>query len=71
MDEGHTIDDAADGVQSESGETRRSELVSVVVEEDDAPDQCTIFHPDSSGVDRMSRWITAEADLLVDLYSVR
>lgn len=65
MDEAHTTDDVADDVQAEP------ELISVVVEDDDAPDQCTIFHPESSGVDRMSQWITAETDLFVDLYSVR
>lgn len=47
------------------------ELVSVVVEHDDRPDQCTIYNPDTSGVDRMSSWITAERETLVDLYSVR
>jgi hypothetical protein len=65
MDEDNRFDELADGAQADP------ELVSVVVEDDDAPDRCTIYHPESSGVDRMSRWITAETDLLVDLYSVR
>jgi hypothetical protein len=60
-----TIDDSTDSTQT------GPELVSTVVEDDDAPDRCTIYHPDSSGVDRMSRWITAETDLVVDLYSAR
>lgn len=65
MDEDDRPDDATDGVQADP------ELVSVVVEDDDAPDRCTIYHPESSGVDRMSQWITTETDLLVDLYRVR
>jgi hypothetical protein len=65
MNESHRIDDVADDVPTEP------ELVSIVVQDDDAPDRCTIFHPDSSGVDRMSQWITTETDMLVDLYGVR
>ncbi len=47
------------------------ELVSVVVEYDEGPDQCTIYHPDSNGIERMSSWISADTDCLVDLYSER
>ncbi|WP_424020039.1 DUF7511 domain-containing protein (plasmid) [Halorientalis pallida] len=65
MVEDDRLADSADGVQTDP------ELVSVVVEDEDAPDRCTIYHPESSGVDRMSRWITTETDLLVDLDSVR
>jgi len=43
------------------------ELVSVIVEYDDRPDQCTIYNPDTTGVERMSSWITAERACLVDL----
>jgi hypothetical protein len=65
MNEDETLDDLADGTPADP------ELVSVVVEDDDAPDRCTIYHPESSGIDRMSRWITTETDLLVDLERVR
>lgn len=71
MDDGHTIDDVANGAQGDTDGPTDPELVSVVVEDDDAPDRCTFFHPESSGVDRMSRWITAEADLVVDLFRAR
>lgn len=47
------------------------ELVSVVVEYDERPDQCTIYHPDSNGIDRMSSWISTDADSLVHLYLAR
>lgn len=47
------------------------ELVSVVVEYDERPDKCTIYHPDSTGIERMSSWITADTDSFVDLYAVR
>ena len=47
------------------------ELVSVVVEYDERPDQCTIYHPDSNGIERMSSWISADAECLVDLYAER
>lgn len=48
-----------------------SDLVSVVVEYDDRPDQCTIYDPETSGLDRMSSWITADRDAVVDLYHAR
>jgi len=47
------------------------ELVSVVVEYDERPDQCTIYHPDSSGIERMSSWISADTASFIDLYSAR
>lgn len=47
------------------------ELVSVVVEYDEQPDQCTIYHPDSTGIERMSNWITADTNSFVDLYGAR
>lgn len=65
MDGDDRFDDSRDDAQAEP------ELVSTVVEDDDAPDRCTIYHPESSGIDRMSRWITTETDLLVDLDTVR
>lgn len=47
------------------------ELVSVVVEYDDRPDQCTIYHPDSNGIERMSEWISANTGCCIDLYANR
>lgn len=47
------------------------ELVSVIVEYDERPDQCTIYHPDSNGIERMSSWISADTECFVDLYSAR
>lgn len=64
MNEGHQTEDVTDGVTD-------PELVSIVVEDDDAPDRCTIFNPESTGFDRMSRWITAEATQFVDLDGMR
>src|SRR6056297_2956208 len=45
-----------------------TELVSVVVEYDERPDQCTIYHPDSNGIERMSNWISADTGCFIDLY---
>lgn len=47
------------------------DLVSVVVEYDERPDQCTIYHPDSSGIERMSSWISADTTCFIDLHSAR
>jgi len=47
------------------------ELVSVVVEYDERPDQCTIYHPDSNAIERMSSWISADTECFVDLYAER
>jgi hypothetical protein len=47
------------------------ELVSVVVQYDDGPDRCTIYHPDSTGLDRMSTWISADLSSFVDLSEAR
>jgi len=47
------------------------ELHAVVVENDGGPDECTLYPRGSSGLDRMSRWITVDADAVVDLDAVR
>lgn len=47
------------------------ELHAVTVEHDGGPDECTIYPRGSSGLDRMSRWITVEADAVVDLDAIR
>jgi len=47
------------------------ELVSVVVEHENRADRCTFYHPDATGVDRMSNWITADVETVVDLYYYR
>lgn len=47
------------------------ELVSVLIEYDERPDQYTIYPPDASGVARMSRWISADVDCFVDCEAMR
>ncbi|WP_136716472.1 DUF7511 domain-containing protein [Halorientalis salina] len=47
------------------------ELVSVVVEYDERPDQCTIYPGDSEGITRMSSWISADIDCFVDCRAMR
>jgi hypothetical protein len=47
------------------------ELVSVIVEYDDRPDQCTIYHPESNGIERMSNWISANTECCIDLHAMR
>lgn len=47
------------------------DLVSVVVEYDDRPDQCTVYDPETTGLDRMSSWITVDRDAVMDLYHAR
>ncbi|WP_135821500.1 DUF7511 domain-containing protein [Halostella litorea] len=47
------------------------ELHAVTVENDGRPDECTLYPRGSTGIDRMSRWITVEADAVVDLDAVR
>jgi len=51
--------------------TDEYELVSVVIEYDEQPNQCTIYPQDSNGIARMSRWISADLDCFVDRYSMR
>lgn len=46
-------------------------LASVIVEHDEEPDKCTVYDPETTGVDRMSSWLTVDTDSLVDLYHVR
>lgn len=47
------------------------ELVSVVVEYDERPDQCTIYPADANEMERMSSWISADTDCYLDLHAVR
>jgi hypothetical protein len=42
-----------------------------LVEYPTGPDRCTIYPTDTSGVSRMSTWISIDARYLVDLESVR
>lgn len=37
----------------------------------DRPDRCTIHPPDATGVDRMSKWISVDRSLVVDVDSMR
>ena len=37
----------------------------------DAPDESTIYPPDATGMDRMTTWITASDDAVVDLLDAR
>lgn len=55
----------------DSSTTSDPDLVSVVVEYDDKPDQWTVYDPETTGFDRMSSWITAERDAVVNLSHVR
>ncbi|WP_227352903.1 DUF7511 domain-containing protein [Haladaptatus salinisoli] len=45
----------------------RFELSAVVVGYDDRPDRCTIFPTEATRLQRMARWITADADAFVSL----
>jgi len=47
------------------------DLVSVVVEYEDRPDQCTIYPVDSNELERMSNWISADRECFTDLYAMR
>ncbi|WP_162991390.1 DUF7511 domain-containing protein [Halostella salina] len=47
------------------------ELHAVTVANDGEPDECTLYPRGSTGLDRMSTWITAEGGAFVDLDSVR
>ena len=46
------------------------QLRATIVEYEDAPDECTIFPRDASGVERMTTWISAEEGSYVDLGAV-
>ena len=56
---------------STDSESPGEELHAVTVENDGGPDEWTLYPRGSSGLDRMSRWITVEADAVVDLDAVR
>lgn len=56
----------ANGARRRTRDLRRE-----VVSYPDAPDRCTIFPPDATGVARMSTWLTADRDAFVDLATVR
>jgi len=47
------------------------DLVSVVVEYEERPNQCTIYPSESTEIERMSTWISADIDCYVDLDAVR
>lgn len=51
-------------------ETTGTSLQATVVEYENAPDECTLFPRDVSGMDRMTTWITAKEDSFVDLEAV-
>lgn len=48
-----------------------AELDSVVVSREDGPDRRTIYPEGTSGVERMSTWLTADDDGFVELESFR
>jgi len=47
------------------------ELHAVTVEKDGRPDECTLYPRGTTGLDRMSSWITAEEGSFVALDAVR
>lgn len=49
----------------------RERLVSVVVERDREPDECTIYPADATGEELMTNWMTAEAGSYVELDAMR
>ncbi|OVE84873.1 DUF7511 domain-containing protein [Natronolimnobius baerhuensis] len=61
--------DATDG--STTLESATPDLVSVTVENDDAPDECAIFPDDASEDELMTNWISAQSDSFVALESMR
>ncbi|GAA0667029.1 hypothetical protein ACFQDG_09080 [Natronoarchaeum mannanilyticum] len=69
----HKNESGAGRVPAESNGARRRirDLRHEVVSYPDAPDRCTIFPPDATGVARMSTWLTADHDAFVDLATVR
>lgn len=48
-----------------------AELTSVVVTAEDGPDRRTLYPEGTSGVDRMSTWLTADDDGFVSLDAMR
>ncbi|MFB6206274.1 MAG: hypothetical protein ABEJ05_07105 [Haloglomus sp.] len=72
--------------QNESGEQRTNDgsaaadaerpdgqprLSSTLVRYDGEPDRVTVYPPDTSSIERMSRWITVDLDDCLDLDEVR
>lgn len=41
------------------------------VEYDGRPDRCTVYPADATGVERMSTWLSADADVFVSLAASR
>jgi len=50
--------------------TATTRLRATVVEYEDAPDECTIFPPGVSQMERMTTWISAKEGSYVDLESI-
>jgi len=42
-----------------------------LVRYDDRPDRCTIHPPETTGVERMSTWLSVDRSLVVDVASMR
>ena len=49
--------------------TPRLELA--LVRYDDRPDRCTIHPPETTGIERMSTWISVDRSLVVDAATMR
>lgn len=63
--------DAASPSVEERLRHRSIDLRHDVVTYPDRPDQCTVYPPATTGVARMSTWLTAERDDFVDLAATR
>ncbi len=61
-----TIDKSAEPKPSASDE-QSFELSSVVVEYDGRPNRCTIYPTEATRLQRLSCWVTADADAFIAL----
>jgi hypothetical protein len=60
-----------EGVATAATDRPDVELALTVVRYADRPDRCTIFPPESTGDARMSTWLSADYDAVVDLASMQ
>lgn len=63
--------DHATAPQESDAKTSSVSLDSIVVSNDDEPDECTLYPREATGIDLMTRWMTAREGSYVDLESAR
>jgi hypothetical protein len=62
---------AGEAVAAPSAPEDSPRLASTLVRYDGQPDRVTVYPPDVSSIERMSMWVTADAETCIDLAAMR